>query len=140
MMPALFAHYYFAMFDFLFKKRPASSAVSPEVKPTPARQALDAKQPEREAALARALSFSGQEASALAFLLTSEFADARLQALQHIHEEALLGQVVQAMRNIDRRVQRQAQEKLLSLKNLQRRQQATLDCRQRGQAWVRAGF
>lgn len=122
------------MFDFLFKKRLAPTTASPEAKPTPAKLALDAKQQGREAALARALSFSGQEAAALAFLLTSEFADARLQALQHIHDEASLHQVAQAMRNVDRRVQRQAQEKLATLKNHKLRQQATQQCLQRGQA------
>lgn len=131
MMPALFSFPLFAMFDFLFKKRSVPAAALPGPAANVGEQAAKLKNQEREAALLRALGFTGQEDAALAFLLKSEFADARLQALQHINSETALTEVTRAMRSTDRRVHRQAQEKLATIKDARHRQQAVQHCQQR---------
>ena len=58
----------------------------------------------KEAALIEADSLAGDEMGAVAFILQCGFADARMRAAEHVHDRALLEQVLHAMRKHDRRV------------------------------------
>ena len=129
------------MFDFFFKKRPSATPSNiPGKTPQPddeiaektaekaARKLID-KQTELE----KAESFSDQEEAALVFLLQSNYADARLKAVKHIHSYDALLQVSKAMRDTDRRVSKLAHEKLTLLLYQQKMHLAVQDCLQQGQ-------
>lgn len=88
---------------------------------------------EKQVELARAASFAGQEDAALAFILQSDYADARLQAAMHIHSPEALMQVSQAMRNTDRRVSKLVQEKLALFQKQQKMNLAVQACLSQGQ-------
>src|SRR5262245_47054666 len=94
------------MFDFI--KRPVPATQIPPEQPDP--QAVQNQA--RQAALAQAAAFANDEAGALAFLLRCEFADARLQAAEHVHSRAALEEALKAMRNVDRRVAKLLQSRL----------------------------
>ena len=91
------------MFEFLFK-RSASKTAAPD--PVVAEQAAASAQSasRRAEQVARAHAVAGDEAAALEFIVSSEFADARLIAAEHVHSLPLLEKAHQAMRNTDRRV------------------------------------
>ncbi|OFJ47119.1 hypothetical protein BA896_018525 [Janthinobacterium lividum] len=91
------------MFEFLFK-RSASKPSAPD--PIVAEQAAASAQSasRRAEQVARARAVAGDEAAAFEFIVSSEFADARMIAAEHIHALPLLEKVHQAMRNTDRRV------------------------------------
>src|ERR1700712_2375589 len=119
------------MFDFLFK-RSANKRSSQQTAVTA--QVLATKQQEqaqvqeqsasrRAEQLARARELAGNEAGAVALILESEFADARLAAAEHVHSQAMLEQVRQAMRNTDRRVTKLVQGRLDLLRHEQAEQQ-----------------
>jgi len=121
------------MFDFLFKKRSTAAKISQQAAPHIEVRPVDAKLLDKQRALQQADSFADQEDAALAFILQSSFADARLQAVQHVHSESALLQVSQAMRNTDRRVSKLAQEKLAQLQYQQKMHLAVQDCLAQGQ-------
>lgn len=91
------------MFEFLFK-RSASKTAAPD--PVVAEQAAASAQSasRRAEQVARAHAVAGDESAAFEFILSSEFADARLIAAEHVHALPLLEKVHHAMRNTDRRV------------------------------------
>ena len=91
------------MFEFLFK-RSASKTAAPD--PVVAEQAAASAQSasRRAEQVARAHAVAGDEAAACEFIVSSEFADARLIAAEHVHSLPLLEKVHHAMRNTDRRV------------------------------------
>ena len=91
------------MFEFLFK-RSASKTAAPD--PVVAEQAAASAQSasRRAEQVARAHAVAGDEAAAADFIVSSEFADARLIAAEHVHALPLLEKVHHAMRNTDRRV------------------------------------
>ncbi|TDK63482.1 DUF349 domain-containing protein [Sapientia aquatica] len=141
MMLALIYFNHAAMFDFFFKKRTAAKAAEltqlhleqkEQAETAIAAAKFAHKQSEKEAQLHQAKQFSGQEDAALAFILQSDFADARFQAVQHIHSQAALEQVSQAMRNSDRRVSKFAQEKLALIQKAQKMTELAAACAQRG--------
>ncbi|AMO96415.1 hypothetical protein CFter6_3793 [Collimonas fungivorans] len=100
------------MFGFLFK-RAERNAPQPVIAPqaalrAEARQVSDqARQQELQQAQGLA-----DEAAAVAFILQSGFADARLCAAQLVQSQAGLEQVLQACRNTDRRVAKLMQGRL----------------------------
>ncbi len=101
------------MFDFLFKraaKNPsAKPAGTPNVAPAvPVKPLYGA----RTAARHRAESLQHDEAGSLAFLLQSEFAEARLIAAQPIQSKDAVQRALEATRNNDRRVARLMQARL----------------------------
>jgi exonuclease SbcC len=112
-----------SMFDFLFKRRPAPSSSAPTVRPQPSTQP-DPSPPvlARQDALKAAAALS-DEASAAAFILQCQFADARLQAAELIRSKPMLEQVEQAMRNADRRVAKLVRGRLDALALEEARQQ-----------------
>lgn len=91
------------MFEFLFK-RSASKTAAPD--PAVAEQAAASAQSasRRAEQVARAHAVAGDEAAAADFIMSSEFADARLIAAEHVYALPLLEKVHHAMRNTDRRV------------------------------------
>ena len=91
------------MFEFLFKRSASKTAVpDPVVAEQAAASAQSASR--RAEQVARAHAVAGDEAAASEFILSSEFADARLIAAEHVHALPLLEKVHHAMRNTDRRV------------------------------------
>jgi hypothetical protein len=91
------------MFEFLFKRSASKTAVpDPVVAEQAAASAQSASR--RAEQVARAHAVAGDEAAACEFILSSEFADARLIAAEHVHSFPLLEKVHHAMRNTDRRV------------------------------------
>ncbi|MBC7499310.1 MAG: DUF349 domain-containing protein [Herminiimonas sp.] len=97
------------MFDFLFKRKtakPLVTAVPPLPAASPALPGLA-----KLNAMAQANSLQGEEA-AVAFILQSTFADARLAAAAHVQSPALLERVLKGMRDTDRRVVRLMQARL----------------------------
>lgn len=130
------------MFDF-FKKHLAGKLSTKIASPTPL-ETQQKKQLEtdrvianlhavKQAEVAKAASFAGQEEAALAFILQSDYADARLEAVMHIHTPEALMKVGQAMRNTDRRVSKLAQKKLAELQNQQQVNSAVQACLVQGE-------
>ncbi len=129
------------MFDFFFKKRPSATPSNiPGKTPQPDDEIAEKtaekaarKLIEKQTELEKAESFSDQEEAALVFLLQSNYADARLKAVKHIHSYDALLQVSKAMRDTDRRVSKLAHEKLTVLLYQQKMHLAVQDCLQQGQ-------
>ncbi|OGB22231.1 MAG: hypothetical protein A3I66_17405 [Burkholderiales bacterium RIFCSPLOWO2_02_FULL_57_36] len=100
------------MFDFIFK-RPAGNPPSKEApdmaqEPDSSADVAAAK----NAAVTQAGTLAGNEPAAVEFILQCEYADARFKAAHHIHSRQLLEQVIQAIRNTDRRVAKLMQRRL----------------------------
>ncbi len=137
------SHHIASMFSFLFKrkeakankpasgaaqsKHAASSAQLASPQPNAQEQAKQQQLEKKQAALQQAASVVGNEAAALAFILACEFADARLLAAQEIHSQAALQQVLNAMRNLDRRVAKLVQQRLEALQFQQQSEGRALD-------------
>ncbi|OEZ48716.1 hypothetical protein JAB1_30140 [Janthinobacterium sp. MP5059B] len=121
------------MFEFLFKRSASKTAVpDPVVAEQAAASAQSASR--RAEQVARAHAVAGDEAAALEFILSSEFADARLIAAEHVHALPLLEKVHQAMRNTDRRVAKLMQGRIDLIRHQAaetQRAQASIDTAQR---------
>ncbi|MBI3229600.1 MAG: DUF349 domain-containing protein [Burkholderiales bacterium] len=88
------------------------------------------QQEKKQAALQQAASVANDETAAVSFILQCDFADARLQAAQHIQSKAALEQVLAGTRNLDRRVAKLMQQRLEALQYQQQsegRAQAALE-------------
>ncbi|MGK5032113.1 DUF349 domain-containing protein [Janthinobacterium sp. MDT1-19] len=121
------------MFEFLFK-RSASKPSTPD--PVVAEQAAASAQSasRRAEQVARAHAVAGDEAAAFEFIVSSEFADARLIAAEHVHALPLLEKLHQAMRNTDRRVAKLMQGRIDLIRHQAaetQRAQASIDTAQR---------
>ncbi len=121
------------MFEFLFK-RSASKTAAPD--PVVAEQAAASAQSasRRAEQVARAHAVAGDETAAADFIVSSEFADARLIAAEHVHSLPLLEKVHQAMRNTDRRVAKLMQGRIDLIRHQAaetQRAQASIDTAQR---------
>src|SRR5471032_904711 len=93
------------MFEFLFKRatdKPSDPQTAVAASEQTDAAAQSASRRDEQAERARAL--AGDEAGAVALILASEFAGVRLAAAEHVQSRAALEQVLQAMRNTDRRV------------------------------------
>ena len=121
------------MFEFLFK-RSASKPSAPD--PVVAEQAAASAQSasRRAEQVARAHAVAGDETAAADFIMSSEFADARLIAAEHVHALPLLEKVHHAMRNTDRRVAKLMQGRIDLIRHQAaetQRAQASIDTAQR---------
>lgn len=76
----------------------------------------------RQAMLEQAIAVAHDEAAAAAFILQCDYPDARRQAAQHLHGRVHLTQVLQAMRNTDRRVAKLMQQRLDALDHAEARE------------------
>jgi hypothetical protein len=119
------------MFEFLFKRATETSAIpsSPAAAPE-----QDAAAGRRDEQAQRAAALNGNEAAAVALILESEFAGVRQAAAEHVHTQAALEQVLQAVRNTDRRVAKLMQGRLDAIRYQQaehQKAQACLDVAQR---------
>ncbi|MBC7859492.1 MAG: DUF349 domain-containing protein, partial [Burkholderiaceae bacterium] len=122
------------MFDFLFKRSASKSAEPQAMMAQQAATATALNAARRSEQAARAQATFGDEAAAVAFILESEFADARLIAAEHVHSQPMLEKIHQAMRNTDRRVAKLMQTRLERIRHEQAEQQkaqAGLDTAQR---------
>lgn len=121
------------MFEFLFKRSASKTAVpDPVVAEQAAASAQSASR--RAEQVARAHAVAGDEAAACEFILSSEFADARLIAAEHVHSLPLLEKVHHAMRNTDRRVAKLMQGRIDLIRHQAaetQRAQASIDTAQR---------
>ena len=118
------------MFDFLFKRPSAEETVatsqdSPSASP-PDQLAL--RQQEKQTSLLQAASLGGDENAAVAFILSCQFADARLAAAEQIHSKDQLEQVLQAIRNTDRRVAKLMHQRLQALAHQSAQQKQLAAC------------
>ncbi|MFT5642916.1 MAG: hypothetical protein ACI83P_000450 [Janthinobacterium sp.] len=114
------------MFDFLFKRSARKQSKAQPRIPEQAVAVSIAASVRRAEQVALAHALAGDEAGALACVLQSEFADVRLAAAQHIHGQAMLEQLQQAMRNTDRRVAKLMQARLDVIRHEQAEQQKAL--------------
>ena len=124
------------MFDFIFKKRSplASTATQQQEKEQQQATAREiSKFANKQVELSKAESLAGNEEAALAFILESSFADARLVAVKNIVNPEVLKQIHKAMRQVDRRVSKYAQEKLAELDYQQKMHLAVAECLSHGQ-------
>jgi len=115
------------MFEFLFKRpgdKSSDQQANPEQAAATAAAAANAEQTaaRRAAQLERAKALESDEAAAVELILQSEFADVRLAAAEHVHSQAALEQIQQAMRNTDRRVAKLMQGRLDALRHQQSEQ------------------
>ena len=113
-----------AMFDFLFKRTAKKPVSAQPATPAVAAPLYDA----RSAARHRAEALQHDEAGSLAFLLQCEYAEARLIAAQAIVSKAALQQVLDAMRNSDRRVARLMQARFDVLQQQDKLAEQTAAC------------
>jgi hypothetical protein len=113
------------MFEFLFKRANETSAIpsSPAAAPE-----QDAAASRRDEQAQRAAALNGNEAAAVALILESEFASVRQVAAEHVHTPAALEQVLQAVRNSDRRVAKLMQGRLDAIRYQQAEQQKAQAC------------
>ncbi|HEX5342474.1 MAG TPA: DUF349 domain-containing protein [Duganella sp.] len=113
------------MFEFLFKRANETSAIpsSPAAAPE-----QDAAASRRDEQARRAATLNGNEAAAVALILESEFAGVRQAAAEHVHSQAALEQVLQAVRNTDRRVAKLMQSRLDAIRYQQAEQQKAQAC------------
>ncbi|RZT09673.1 protein of unknown function [Duganella sp. CF402] len=113
------------MFEFLFKRATETSAIpsSPAAAPE-----QDAAAGRRDEQAQRAAALNGNEAAAVALILESEFAGVRQAAAEHVHTPAALEQVLQAVRNTDRRVAKLMQGRLDAIRYQQAEQQKAQAC------------
>lgn len=132
-MMVLLIHAKPVMFEFLFKRSASKTAApDPVVAEQAAASALSASR--RAEQVARAHAVAGDEAAAAAFIMSSEFADARLLAAEHVHSLPLLEKVQLAMRNTDRRVAKLMQGRIDLIRHQAaetQRAQASIDTAQR---------
>src|ERR1035437_5520818 len=116
------------MFDSIFK-RPGATPSSAQ---TPAREQQPdirtAQSEAKQAALTQADALTGDESTALAFMLQCEFAEARLKAAEHLHSRPMLESALRALRNADRRVARLLQTRLDALQQQDVWQQQAQRC------------
>ncbi len=123
------------MFDFLFKRATETSAVPTAPAATPEQDAASAATAgRRDEQTQRAAALNGNEAAAVALILESEFAGVRLSAAEHVTSQPALEQVLQAIRNTDRRVAKLMQGRLDAIRYQQaerQKAQACLDLAQR---------
>jgi hypothetical protein len=122
------------MFDFLFKRAtdqqadPQAAPATPELGEVAAASAS-----RRDEQAQRAAALNGDEAAAVALILQSEFAGVRLTAAEHVKSQPYLEQVVQAMRNTDRRVAKLMQGRLDAIRYQQAEYQKAQACLEQAQ-------
>jgi hypothetical protein len=117
------------MFDFLFKRATETSAVPTAPAATPEQDAAAAATAgRRDAQTQRAAALNGNEAAAVALILESEFASVRLIAAEHVQSQPALEQVLQAVRNTDRRVAKLMQGRLDAIRYQLAEQQKAQAC------------
>ena len=81
----------------------------------------------RQAMLEEAIAVAHDEAAAAAFILRCDYPDARRQAAQHLHDRTYLTQVLQGVRNTDRRVAKLMQQRLDALDQAEAREARALE-------------
>jgi hypothetical protein len=117
------------MFDFLFKRATETSAVPTAPAATPEQDAASAATAgRRDEQTQRAAALNGNEAAAVALILESEFAGVRLSAAEHVTSQPALEQVLQAVRNTDRRVAKLMQGRLDAIRYQQAERQKAQTC------------
>ncbi len=117
------------MFEFIFKRNADSATDTPVAAADAAQSAAAVASAERRAGQSQqAAALAGDEAAALALILHSEFASVRLQAAEYVHSLPYLEQVLQAMRNTDRRVAKLMQGRLDAIRYQQAEQRKAQAC------------
>ncbi len=123
------------MFRFLFKRSAKAEPSVPinqkkQVKETIA-DAASILAADKAAAMTAADGLAGKEAAAADFVMQCKFAEARLQAANHVHSKELLESLVQAMRDTDRRVVKLAQQRLDAIKQRESAERKATECVER---------
>jgi hypothetical protein len=112
----------------------------PEPVAVPSVQADRAEQQrlKRQSLLEQAIAVAHDEAAAAAFILQCDYPDARRQAAQHLHSRVHLTQVLQAVRNTDRRVAKLMQQRLDALDQAEAREAQALQAIEQAERLVAA--
>lgn len=116
------------MFEFIFKRNGDNASEAPAATETAPSAAAAASAERRELQTQQAAALNGDEAAAVALILHSEFAGVRLQAAEHVRSLASLEQVLQAMRNTDRRVAKLMQSRLDAIRYHEAEQRKAAAC------------
>ncbi|WP_374363318.1 DUF349 domain-containing protein [Pseudoduganella danionis] len=116
------------MFEFIFKRNGENTGVAPAATETASSAAAAASAERREQQTQQAAALNGDEAAAVALILQSEFAGVRLQAAEHVRSLPRLEQVLQAMRNTDRRVAKLMQSRLDAIRYHEAEQRKAAAC------------
>ena len=116
------------MFEFIFKRNGDNASEAPAATETAPSAAAAASAERRELQTQQAAALNGDEAAAVALILHSEFAGVRLQAAEHVRSLAYLEQVLQAMRNTDRRVAKLMQSRLDAIRYHEAEQRKAAAC------------
>lgn len=116
------------MFEFIFKRNGDNASEAPAATETVPSAAAAASAERRELQTQQAAALNGDEAAAVALILHSEFAGVRLQAAEHVRSPAALEQVLQAMRNTDRRVAKLMQGRLDAIRYHEAEQRKAAVC------------
>ncbi|MYM41397.1 DUF349 domain-containing protein [Duganella qianjiadongensis] len=116
------------MFEFIFKRNGENAGVAPAATETAPSTAAAASAERREQQTRQAAALAGDEAAAVALILQSEFAGVRLQAAEHVRSLPQLEQVLQAMRNTDRRVAKLMQGRLDAIRYHEAEQRKAAAC------------
>lgn len=116
------------MFEFIFKRNGENASEAPAATETAPSAAAAASAERREQQTRQAAALAGDEAAAVTLILQSEFAGVRLQAAEHVRSPAQLEQVLQAMRNTDRRVAKLMQSRLDAIRYHEAEQRKAAAC------------
>jgi len=116
------------MFEFIFKRNGENASEAPAATATAPSAAAAASAERRELQTRQAAALAGDEAAAVALILQSEFAGVRLQAAEHVCSPVQLEQVLQAMRNTDRRVAKLMQSRLDAIRYHEAEQRKAAAC------------
>lgn len=133
------------MFEFLFKRRPASTNISP----ADVTSSVEGKQKESERqknavkiagkrteVMERIQTLTKDENALVEIILSCDFADGRFSAAQHVHSQEALRKIANALRNTDKRVAKLMQSRLDDIATLDRQRQLAIQCVEQAQRLV----
>ncbi|WP_422961422.1 DUF349 domain-containing protein [Undibacterium sp. Xuan67W] len=125
------------MFEFLFKRRPASTNISP----ADVTSSAEGKQKESERqknavmiagkrteVMERIQTLTKDENALVEIILSCDFADGRFSAAQHVYSQEALRKVANALRNTDKRVAKLMQSRLDDIATLDRQRHLAIQC------------
>jgi hypothetical protein len=126
------------MFSFFFK-RSSKNVPTPAARENIGQDMQNLHAEQKASALDQAKKLES-ERDAVEFILKCSLADARLQAAQHIQSRACLEEVLQGIRNTDRRVARLMQQRLEALAKKEKTESEAKILVGKAQALIEQGF
>ncbi|MFZ6843671.1 DUF349 domain-containing protein [Undibacterium sp. RuTC16W] len=133
------------MFEFLFKRRPASTNISPadvtslaegKQKETEHQKNTVKNASQRTELMERIQTLTKDENALVEIVLSCDFADGRFSAAQHVHSQEALRKIAMALRNTDKRVVKLMQSRLDDIATLDRQRQLAIQYVEQAQRLV----